>query len=153
MQTIEINDSLRAIAARQGFTLTVVDDPDMPVEATRTGSRLLAMNFADLEHLVAWLDGNDRAAATDTRPVVAPQLVSVPRTDGTSGHLPADDLRALAAHVDNRDSEPLTDAELRHWFTVRGVQHGDLQLYVGQNRGKTLDELEAEYDRICGRMA
>lgn len=57
------NGSLRKIARRLGFELTVVPG-DMPIEATRIGSRLLAMNFADLDELVAWLDLHDRAAHT-----------------------------------------------------------------------------------------
>jgi hypothetical protein len=132
---IQIPTSLRTVAARQGYNLFVVSDPEMPIEACRIGSRLLAMNFDTLDRLVAWLDGNDRAAAVDTRPVVAPQLVSVPRPDGTSGYLPADDVRALTGHLDDearRDENRWTfgtiadmHAEageinrIKHWQTIR----------------------------------
>lgn len=47
----------------------------------------------------------------------------------------------------------MTRAELRAWMLGRGVPERDVELYVGQNYGRTEDELDAEYDRVCGRMA
>jgi hypothetical protein len=120
---IQIPASLRTIADRLGFELTIVDDPDMPIEATRKGSRDLAMNFADLDRLVGWLDLHDRAAA----------MMTIEMPGGTSGQLP--------------------EADLRAWFLARGVSERDVQLYIGQNRGKTLEQLDAEYERLHGSLA
>src|SRR5690242_6595823 len=120
---IQIPAPLRTIAARQGYNLFFVSDPEMPIEACKIGSRLLSCNFRDLETLVAWLDGNDRAAA----------MVTVPMPGGTSGQLP--------------------EAGLRAWFLARGVSERDVRLYVGQNRGKTLEQLDAEYERLHGSLA
>jgi hypothetical protein len=65
--------------------------------------------------------------------------------------------RALAAGLRNGHDDrvrPMTENEMVAWLRHRGVTRlGDIYIALAEHLGKTEDEMDEEYDRICGRMA
>lgn len=95
---------------------------------------------------------------TGTRGSAHEGMTAVVRsTDSTYAAL----TRALAAGLRNghddrneQTARAMTENEMVAWLRHRGVTGiGELHTALAEHLGKTEDEMDEEYDRICGRMA
>lgn len=138
------NDARAGVVAPQLHSIVMTD-----VEATEEALRLFVRKMRRM-HPAAFGDVTMRMSDDALTALYAGEA----RADARF----MDDVRRTwptppADQVEDPDDEPLSDAELRHWFAAHGVADVHLLLFVGQNRGKSLNQLEAINQRSHGLMA